>query len=61
MWSILYEAEGCIYQIGPFNTEDEAMEAAKARGEFDIQDQRVYIIGPNHRMRELSESDLIEE
>lgn len=64
MWSILYECEGTIYQIGPFQGEQgetQAMEAARkaqADGEFSIYDQRVYLMGPTHRMIELSDSDL---
>ncbi len=64
MWSILYECEGTIYQIGPFQGEQgeaQAMKAAckaQADGEFSIYDQRVYIMGPTHRMIELSDSDL---
>lgn len=65
MWSIFYECEGTVYQIGPFNGkngEAKAMAAARkaqADGEVSIFDQRVYIMGPDHHMIELSESDLM--
>jgi hypothetical protein len=60
-FSILYEAEGAIYHIGPYDTEAEAMNYAKANGhgeEFDIGDQRAYLLYPDHRMVELSAADL---
>ena len=73
MWSILYEADGDVFQIGPFKTEDEAMQAAadaqsrdrgdeferRVEGEFDIKDQRVYLLGPEHVMVELSNEDIL--
>lgn len=65
MFSVLYEADGEVHQIGPFDTEDKADAAAKSAqksGEFDIHDQRVYLMRPNHSMMEYSMSDLeIEE
>lgn len=60
-WTVLYECEGTIHRIGPFNSEDKADAAAKkaqADGEFSIYDQRVYLMHPDHRMVEYSESDL---
>lgn len=61
MYSVLYEADGEVHQIGPFDTEERAdAEAKKAqkRGEFDIRDQRVYLMRPDHRMVEYSTEDL---
>lgn len=61
MFSVLYECEGVIHRIGPFTTEDEADAAAKKaqeEGEFDICDQRVYLLSPTHRMTEYSMGDL---
>lgn len=65
-WSIVYEAEGNVYHCGPWDTEAEAMAWAKANNykgpdgesEFDINDQRVYLLHPDHRVEELSASDL---
>lgn len=60
-WSVLYEADGDIHQIGPFDSEDDADKAAKSaqeEGEFDVLDQRVYLLTPDHRMVEYSMSDL---
>lgn len=73
MWSILYEAFGGVFQIGPFRTEAEAMQAAakaqirdrgddlelRIEGEFDVKDQRVYLLGPDHRMTELNTDDIL--
>ncbi len=61
-WSALYESEGNIHRIGPFDNQDAAMQAAKnaqAQGEFDINDQMVYLVGPDHRMVVLSEEDVL--
>lgn len=61
-WSLFYEAEGSIYRIGPFDTQADAKQAAKnanAEGEFNINDQMVYLVGPDHRMIVLSEEDVV--
>ncbi len=60
-WSVLYEAEASIYRIGPFDNKDDATKAAtsaQAKGEFDINDQQVYLVGPDHRIFALSEDDV---
>jgi hypothetical protein len=60
-WSIFYEAEGNVYRIGPFDNKADAEQAAKnanAEGEYDINDQQVYLIGPDHRMIAISEDDV---
>lgn len=62
MFSILYSVDGTIYQIGPFDSSDEAINAAfKANEdrEFNILDTRVYLLNPGHNMVELCESDLV--
>lgn len=65
MYSILYvdcDIDGeRIINIGPKPTEQEAIAAAKEaqhRKDFDIRDQRVYLLHPDHRMADLSEKDL---
>lgn len=61
-WSIFYEADGNIHRIGSFDSQDDAQQAAKnaqAEGEFDINDQQVYLVGPDHRMFVLSEEDVV--
>lgn len=60
-WSVFYEAEGSVYRIGPFDNQDDAEEAAtkaQAEGEYDISDQQVYLVGPDHRMIVMSEDDV---
>lgn len=63
-WSIVYEADGDVYSVGPYTTEGEALAWAKSHNgtgvdsEFDANDQHVYIVGPDHRMVELSGDDL---
>jgi len=63
-WSIVYEADGDVYNVGPYATEVEAMAWAKAHNgtgvnsEFDINDQHVYLLHPDHRLIELSADDL---
>ena len=61
-WSVFYEAEGNIHRIGPFDNQDDAEQAAKntnAEGEYDINDQQAYLVGPDHRMFILSEDDVL--
>ena len=63
-FSVLYECAGNVNQIGPFDTEAEADDAAKqahASGEFNIFFQRVYLMHPNHRLVEYSESDVLSQ
>ena len=60
-WSVFYEAEGNVYRIGPFDNQEVAELAAtkaQAEGEFDIHDQQVYLVGPDHRMFMLTEDDV---
>ena len=61
-WSVFYEGEGNIHDIGPFDTQDDAKQAAinaQAEGEYDINDQQVYLVGPDHRKFVLSEEDVV--
>lgn len=61
-WSVLYEAAGSVCRIGPFDTQDDAHQAAKnaqVEGEFDIWNQMVYLVGPAHQMVVLSEEDVL--
>ncbi len=61
MYSVIYQTSGTIYQLGPFQTEDEANTAARKaqdEREFSIYDQRVYLLYPDHRMVEYSMSEL---
>jgi hypothetical protein len=69
LWSILYSSDwGRIFQCGPFPSRDEAIAYAKRVNvgegknmvdtEFDITDTHVYVMGPDHKLEELEESDL---
>ncbi len=61
MFSVLYGADGRVYQIGPFETEEDANEAARMaqiEGEFDIRNQWVYLMDLNHRLIEYTAADL---
>ena len=61
-WSVLYEADGNIHRIGPFDTQADATQAAKdaqAEGEFDIWNQQAYLLGPDHRLIVFSEVDVV--
>lgn len=60
-WTILYAADGEVHSIGPFSSEDAAYEgASKAQtdGEFDIDNQHIYIMRPDHSKYEIMRSDL---
>ena len=49
-------------RIGPFDNHEAAEQAAtsaQAKGKFDIHDQQVYLVGPDHRMIVLSEEDVV--
>lgn len=68
-YSILYTIEyGEIMQCGPFKNEQEAMKYVRGHCytegcneyEFDLNDQHVYLLHPDHRMIELSVSVLSE-
>ena len=68
MWSILYVQgfpSGSIFSIGPHTSREDAMRvfrkaATGEDAEFDISDQHVYLLTPDHQLQELGESDLTE-
>lgn len=70
-WSVLYETDEEIFQVGPFGSYDEAIENAgrlqaeqlshkyeAGEGLYDINHQHVYLLGPDHRKVELTALDL---
>lgn len=60
-WSVFFEGQGNIHRIGPFDTQADTEQAAKnanAEGEFDIWNQQVYLVAPDHRMIAMSEEDV---
>lgn len=40
---------------------DDYARRSQAEGVFDVRDQRIYLLTPNHRMTEYSISDLIDD
>lgn len=70
-WSIIYIIQGDLFNAGPFANEQSAMTWAnehRYRGdddqdefEFDLDDEHVYLLGPDHRMTELENGDFEDE
>lgn len=63
-YSILYEQNGSVHKLGTFKSSAAAMAAARKANvdcEFDIYEQRVYLLDPDHRMQELSMNDILED
>lgn len=61
MFRILYIADGRLHQIGPFDTEREAIDSVKeaqSTVEFDINEQCVYLCSGECRIVELGSSDI---
>ena len=62
IYSILYVAHNEAFKIGPFGSEKAVWkwlnDGEKRKAEFDITSQLVYILTPDHRMIEVSASDL---
>jgi hypothetical protein len=65
MWSVLYinyaDGDAAIVQVGPAPSEPAALKLARDawhRREFNINDQRVYMMRPDGHMHELSFDDL---
>jgi len=61
-YDILYVADGEIFKVGPFLSEAEALEYIRSNngesGEFDIDNQHIYIIDSQLRMNEIFSSDI---
>ena len=66
-YSVLYAVEGEIYKCGPFLSFEEAMDYIRKHStgeinrEFDLDDQYVYILTPDHRLMPVVSDDLISE
>lgn len=67
-WSVLYAVEGAVVQCGPFDSKQAAMQWVdehRLRGteqdddqyEFSLDDTYVHLLGPDHTMVELNNSD----
>lgn len=62
-YSVLYVADNDIYKVGPFESEAVADEWVRSEGvkEFEIDEQRVYLMTPDHELLEYSMSDVLGE
>lgn len=58
-YSVLYTALGQIFRFGPFLSYEEAMQNIRdAREDFDLHNQYVYILTPDHRLISVESDDL---
>ena len=58
-YSVLYANKGEIYNCGPFASESEAVDYIRGHsGEFDLDEQYVYILTPDHRLISITSDDL---
>lgn len=63
-YSVLYAVEGEIYKCGPFLNFNEAMDYIRKHSseefnfEFDLDEEYVYILTPDHRLMSVSSDDL---
>lgn len=63
-YSVLYAHEGKIYNCGPFLNYNEAMDYIREHStgemnrEFDLDEEYVYIMTPDHRMLSVESDDL---
>lgn len=63
-YSVLYAHEGEIYRCGPFLSQEEAIEYIREHStgeinrEFDLDEEYVYILAPDHRMILVGSEDL---
>lgn len=61
-YSVLYAVDGEIYKCGPFLNYEEAMDYIRkfAGKEFNLDEQYVYIMTPDHRLISMTEDDVRE-
>jgi hypothetical protein len=63
-YSVLYAHEGEIYKCGPFLSHNEAMDyirehsTGETNREFDLDDEYVYVLTPDHRLLPVGSDDL---
>ena len=62
-YSVLYAHEGEIYKCGPFLSHNEAMDYIRENStgdypEFDLDDEYVYVLTPDHRLLPVGSDDL---
>ena len=63
-YSVVYAVDGEIYKSGPFLSYDEAVDyvrKALKEEEFDLDEEYVYIMTPDHRLMPVSSEDITTE
>lgn len=64
MFSVIYQDDGSVTNLGPFCTKEEAIDAARLahkRCEFDISDTPVYLLDKNHQMATIDEDEITKD
>ena len=65
-YSVLYAVDGEIYKSGPFLSFEEAMDYIRKHSnkeldcEFDLDEEYVYILTPDHRLIPVTSDDITE-
>jgi hypothetical protein len=65
-YSVLYAVDGEIYKSGPFLSYDEAVDYVRKalkeeELEFDLDEQYVYVLTPDHRLIDVELDDITED
>jgi hypothetical protein len=66
-YSVLYAVDGEIYKSGPFLSFEETMDYIRKHSnkefncEFDLDEEYVYIMTPDHRLMPVSSEDITED
>jgi len=65
-YSVVYSADGEIYKSGPFLSYEEAMDYIRKHSgeincEFDLDEEYVYIMTPDHRLISIESEDVRED
>ena len=58
-YSILYAVNDEIFKVGKFETEYDAINNIRNNEEFDIVNQKIYLLHPDHRMTEFCMNDIL--
>jgi hypothetical protein len=64
MFSVIYGDEGSVVNLGPFDTREEAIDAARLahkRAEFDVRDTPIYLLDKNHQMATIDEDEITKD
>lgn len=66
-YSVVYAVEGEIYKCGPFLSFEETIDyirqhsGKESNAEFDLDEEYVYILTPDHRLMPVSSDDITED